>query len=153
MKQSKYLIIALLSISLISIELIWTRIFSAEFFYTFAFLILSLAILGMGLGALSIRIFPKLNSLKFMPILLILTSVMALIGPPIVFKINLTFSEVLNSWISIVKLIATIFILSSSFYFGGMALSLIFRKYNSEMPKMYMADLLGAGFGVALSVV
>ena len=40
-------IIGALSASLIALELTWTRIFSAEFFYTFAFLILSLAILGL----------------------------------------------------------------------------------------------------------
>jgi hypothetical protein len=44
MKYSKYFVIALLSFSLIEMELMWTRIFSAEFFYTFAFLTLSLAI-------------------------------------------------------------------------------------------------------------
>jgi len=153
MKQSKFIIITLISISLISIEIIWTRIFSAEFFYTFAFLILSLAILGMGLGALALRLFPKLNNLKYLPVILILTSLMALAGPPIVFEINLTFSEVLKDWMTIAKLFATIIILSSSFFFGGMALSLLFRKYNSEMPKMYMADLMGAGFGVVVSVI
>ena len=36
---------ALLSLALIALELVWTRIFSAEFFYPFAFLILSLACL------------------------------------------------------------------------------------------------------------
>jgi spermidine synthase len=153
MKQSKFIIITLISISLISLELIWTRIFSAEFFYTFAFLILSIAILGMGLGALTLRLFPKLNNLKFLPAILILTSLTALVGPPIVFKINLTFSEVLKDWTTIAKLFATIITLSSSFFFGGMALSLLFRKFSSEMPKMYMADLMGAGFGVVVSVI
>jgi len=153
MEKLKFAIIGLISISLISIELIWTRIFSAEFFYTFAFLILSLAILGMGLGALTLRLFPKANNLKYLPSMLFLAGMMALVGPPIVFEINLTFSEILNDWISLAKLFSTILILSSSFYFGGMALSLLFRNYNSEMPKMYMADLVGAGLGVLGSVI
>jgi hypothetical protein len=41
-------LVALLSATLIGLELVWTRIFSAEFFYTYAFLTLSLAIMGLG---------------------------------------------------------------------------------------------------------
>ncbi len=55
------LIVGLISISMVASELIWTRIFSAELFYTFAFLTLSIAVLGLGLGALSIRLFHFLH--------------------------------------------------------------------------------------------
>jgi hypothetical protein len=41
---------------LVALEIVWTRIFSAEFFYSFAFLTVSLA--GLGLGALSLRFWP-----------------------------------------------------------------------------------------------
>lgn len=53
--------VGLLSITVIGFELVWTRLFSAEFFYTFAFLALSLAVLGLGLGALSLRFVPRLT--------------------------------------------------------------------------------------------
>ena len=43
---------------LVALEIVWTRIFSAEFFYSFAFLVVSLAVLGLGLGALSLRFWP-----------------------------------------------------------------------------------------------
>ena len=62
MKSKKFVVIGLLSLSLLSLELMWTRIFSAEFFYTFAFLVLSLAVLGLGLGALALRLFSFLNN-------------------------------------------------------------------------------------------
>jgi len=51
-RQKKYVVISLLSVTLIALEIVWTRIFSAEFFYTFAFLVLSLAVLGLGLGVI-----------------------------------------------------------------------------------------------------
>ncbi len=57
MQNRNYAVVAFLSAALIGLEIIWTRIFSAEFFYTFAFLTLSLAILGLGLGALAIRLY------------------------------------------------------------------------------------------------
>ena len=66
MKKSNLLAMAFLSCGLIALEIIWTRIFSAEFFYTFAFLILSLAILGLGLGALALRFFKYLNHEKWL---------------------------------------------------------------------------------------
>jgi hypothetical protein len=57
-KQS--FIIFLVSLALISMEIIWSRVFSAEYFYTFAFLVLSISILGLGLGALTVRLSKRL---------------------------------------------------------------------------------------------
>jgi hypothetical protein len=52
------LAIGLVSLSLVASEMVWTRIFLAELFYTFAFLTLSIAVMGLGLGALSLRLSP-----------------------------------------------------------------------------------------------
>jgi hypothetical protein len=150
MKNSKYLIIALLSLTLLALELVWTRIFSAEFFYTFAFLILSLAIMGLGLGALTLRLFPSLDRQHSLGILLTLTGLMTLLGPPLVFQLGLDFSKLFVSWKMIGKLMITILLLSSSFFSGGMALALLFKHNHQDMPRLYMADLLGAGMGVFL---
>lgn len=46
------LAVGLLSLTVIGVELIWMRLFSAEFYHAFAFLTLSLAVPGLGLGAL-----------------------------------------------------------------------------------------------------
>ena len=50
MNRYRLVIIALVSVTMLALELVWTRVFSAEFFYTFAFLTLSLAVMGLGLG-------------------------------------------------------------------------------------------------------
>jgi len=153
MEKRTYLIIALLSVTLIGLEIVWTRIFSAEFFYTFAFLILSLAILGLGLGALTLRLLPFLNRGRNLGVLLSLTALAALAGPPAVMHMGMKFSTLLNSWAMVGKLAATIVILSSSFFFGGIALAMLFRQNHFHMPRLYMADLLGAGGGVALAIL
>ena len=98
MRRRDLVIVALISSSLIALELAWTRIFSAEFFYTFAFLILSIAILGLGLGALALRLFPSLGRPERLGLILSLTGLMTLIGPPAVFELGLKFSALLNSW-------------------------------------------------------
>lgn len=153
MRTSKFFIIALMSTTLISLEMIWTRIFSAEFFYTFAFLILSLAILGLGLGALLVRLIPALNRENGLSLFLSLSGICALAGPPVIFQLGLKFSELLSNGFMILKLAAAIIILSSAFIFGGIALALLFKNYSREMPKLYMADLIGAGLGVLGSII
>lgn len=137
---------------MIAAELTWTRIFSAEFFYTFAFLILSLAILGLGLGGLTLRLFPKLNEKDNLGLLLSLTALMSLAGPPLVFLLKLDFSKLFSSWAMTGKFAATVVLLSSSFFIGGIALSKLFRNNHTEMPKLYMFDLTGAAAGVVLTI-
>lgn len=152
MKQSKFIIIALMSVTLIALEMVWTRLFSAEFFYTFAFLTLSLAVLGLGLGALALHLFSFLNRGKTLGISLSLASLTALVGPPLVFKLGLKFSELLQSWSMVGKFASTVLLLSSTFFFAGIALALLFKRHYQQMPRLYMADLLGAGIGVVMAI-
>ncbi|MFH1853007.1 MAG: hypothetical protein ABIA75_11750 [Candidatus Neomarinimicrobiota bacterium] len=153
MNRTKYLTIALLSLSLLALELVWTRIFSAEFFYTFAFLILSLAIMGLGLGGLAIRLFPAIERRIGLGLLLTITALLALAGPPLVFRIGLKFTDLFHSWAMVGKLALTVLLLSSTYLAGGMALALLFKRHHQDMPRLYMADLLGAGSGVILAVL
>ena len=39
------------------------------------------------------------------------------------------------------------------FFFGGMALTLVFKHDSGDIPRLYMADLLGAGLGVVVAVL
>ncbi len=143
-------IVAALSASLIALELTWTRIFSAEFFYTFAFLILSLAILGLGLGALVLHLTPVLNNRRHLGTLLSLTGICMLIGPPLVFKLGLDFTGIFHDVKMAGIFVLATFILNSAFFFGGMALTMIFKQNHTQIPKLYMADLLGAALGLLL---
>lgn len=152
MKTRNYLVIALISLTLIPLELAWTRIFSAEFFYTFAFLVLSLAILGLGLGALALRLFSSLNKVGLLGIYLAAAGLCSIIGPILVFKLGLDFAQLYSSWTMVGKLAVTILILMSSFFFGGIGLAILFRHNHQDMPRLYMADLLGAGVGVLLAI-
>ncbi|HUU85357.1 MAG TPA: hypothetical protein VM243_17800 [Phycisphaerae bacterium] len=152
MRTQRFIVIALLSASLLAMELIWTRLFSAEFFYTYAFLILSLAIMGLGLGALSVRLVPSLGRRRALSAVLTLVGCTVLAGPPLVFLVGLNFTKLLDGWGMVGRLVLVILILSSAFYLGGIALAALFRRNHRAMPRLYMADLLGAGAGVLLAV-
>jgi hypothetical protein len=153
MKRRPTTVIALLSASLLALEVIWTRLFSAEFYYTFAFLTLSLAILGLGLGALLVRIWPRLASDTVLPVALVLTAVSMLAGPPLVFWLAVDFSLLLTSWALVGKFVLTVALLGAAFFFGGIALASLLRGGHREVARLYMADLLGAGLGVVAAVV
>lgn len=153
MRRFRFVIIALLSLTLLGLELIWTRIFSAEFFYSFAFLVLSLAVLGLGLGALALRLFPVLGRRRYFALLLALSGCATLAGPPLVFCLNLQFSALLDSWSMVGRLLLAILLLSSAYFFGGAALAVLLRRNHRDMPRLYMADLLGAGLGVVVAIV
>ena len=153
MKRFRFPIIALASMTLLGLELIWTRIFSAEFFYTYAFLVLSLAVMGLGLGALTLRFFPVLGRRKYLSLILTLSAGAALAGPPLVFNIGLSFEKLFEGWAMIGKLASAIGLLSAAYYFAGIGFSALFRRNHSDMPRLYMADLLGAGLGVVAAVV
>jgi hypothetical protein len=152
MMKRSILVVGLISLTLIPLELTWTRILSAEFFYTFAFLVLSLAILGLGLGGLALRLFERLSQPRLMGGYLTGAAVCATAGPVIVFAIAPDFSQVFASWVAIAKLVAVVFILMSAYFFGGMALTMLFKYNHQDMPRLYMADLVAAGAGVLLAI-
>jgi hypothetical protein len=151
MKKS-YAVVGLISLTLIPLELIWTRLLSAEFFYTFAFLVLSLAILGLGLGGLALRLWDRLGQKKLIGWYLALAAVCATFGPVLVFVIAPDFAQLFTSWQAIGKLVLTVLTLMSAYFFGGMGLSMLFKQNFEEMPRMYMADLLGAAAGVPVAI-
>jgi len=143
-----YIVIALLTVTLISLEIAWTRVFSAEFFYPFAFLILSLAVLGLGVGALAVRLVPRLGRAELLPYLLALTGLTALAGPPLVFRLGLDFTLLLQRWDMIARFLLALLLLNAPQFLGGAALAGMFRRHHQILPKLYTADLLGAAFAV-----
>ena len=133
------------------IELVWTRIFSAEFFYTFAFLVLSLAVFGLGAGALTIRLFRITNdSANWIYLLLSATSI--IIGPALIFLIQPEFTKAFASGTELLKTIVSVFVLALPSYFGGISLSQIFKSSPGRLPGLYMTDMISAGAGVIFAV-
>ncbi len=153
MNKNRFLIVAALSTTLISLELVWTRIFSAEFFYTFAFLTISLAILGLGLGALTLHLFPILESRRYVGLALSLSGLMTLVGPVEAFHLGVKLPALFDGWAMGGKFMLTVSLLSSSFLFAGIALAAIFKRNHREIPRLYMADLLGAGAGILFALI
>ncbi len=153
MKHEKYFCIGLLSLTILSTELFWTRLFSAEFYYTFAFLVLSLAVLGLGLGSLFYRMVPGMNRPGWLPVWLTMTGIMILVAVPLVFRLDLDFAKLISAPMMVVKLIGAIFLLGSGFFFGGIAIAHLFKNSPSEISRLYMWDFIGASLGVIFFIL
>jgi len=145
------LAIGLVSLSLVASEMVWTRIFSAELFYTFAFLTLSMAVMGLGLGALSLRFFPRLQQATAG--VLVVSAIFAAAGPVAVIALGLEFSQLLFSPSMLGKFLLAVTLLGLPYFCVGVALAALFKKYVEHMDRLYMGDMLGAGLGVLAAIV
>jgi len=63
------------------------------------------------------------------------------------------YGKLFISWEMVGKFILTVILLSAPFYTGGIALAMLFKHYHRDIHRLYMADLLGAGSGVIISVI
>ncbi len=139
---------AFISGSVLSFEIILTRIFSVMLSYHFVFAVISFSLLGMGLGGMMLRVWQKkmpgfgLGSTAVTFAFLISLSAFLIIKLPIYESTGWASFRV---WIYI--LIATL-----PFFFAGLTLSAIFQQYPVKSSILYGFDLLGATMGVLASV-
>ena len=135
--------IGLVSLSLVASEMVWTRIFSAELFYTFAFLTLSIAVMGLGLGALSLRLSPRLPTPNAIAGLLVVSAVVAAIGPALVIALGLEFSQLLFSPGMLAKFLLAILILGLPYFCAGAALASLFLITRRNLKQKNIGKVLG----------
>jgi predicted membrane-bound spermidine synthase len=137
-----YAAIFLITLSGLLFEIALTRIFSATIWYHFAFVAISVALLGWGLGGLAVhalrRVLPEgLETAGGF------TLAYALSIPGCLWFIvkNPFHPERLASYFAASLL---------PFLLAGMALSMVFDRHRSEAGRLYFADLLGASLGALL---
>jgi len=137
--------ILVVSAVVICFEIISTRISSLIFVQNYAFIILSLAILGLGSGGIYsfYKIKPEEESAKSSKIfgLFIFLS-----------GISLIFFIVLEVFLSITNPYVYFFFLFIPFFFAGIVYAEFFRNYANAGFKIYASDLIGAALGSILSI-
>src|SRR5918994_34956 len=134
------IILFMVSLSVLLLELTFTRLFSIILWYDYAFMVISIAFFGLGIGSLLVHILKsKLNRENLPPRILQSTMAFA-ISIPVVLLIIGHFVPSNTSFIYI-------FYLSSSipFFFAGISVAMIYLRMPKEITKLYFIDLLGAG--------
>jgi hypothetical protein len=130
----------MVSLSVLLLELTFTRLFSIILWYDYAFMVISIAFFGLGIGSLLVHILKnKLNRENLPPRILQSTMAFA-VSIPVVLLIVGHFVPSNTSFIYI-------FYLSSSipFFFAGISMAMIYLRMPKEITKLYFIDLLGAG--------
>jgi len=138
--------IFLASMSGIILEISLTRIFSAAIWYHFAFVAISVALIGLGASGLLVHY--RLEKLKENWANDI--TIASCAGITFILPLSLFVMHVLASDITYLSLFILLF--SIPFFFVGVVISAAFSAFGRIAGKIYASDLIGASLG-ALSVV
>ena len=133
--------ILIISLSVLMFEIALTRIFSVMLSYHYVFIAVSVALFGLGIGAIffrAIRLRMPLAEKSFD-----ILSVLSLI-----FAFSVPFSIMLSLKIpSTQHLIAYYAVTFVPFFFAGMIFALAFDRFTERSSKLYSASLAGSGIG------
>ena len=145
--------IALASFSALLLELALTRLFSVVLFYHFAFLAISIALLGLGAGGV-FAFLSKSRLQRFDTRIL-----MAWLSLSVAALIPLVLETVLHVPVSLdlsranfLRLTAMYLVSAVPFLLTGVSFSVIFARESSHITRMYGADLCGGALA-CLAVV
>ena len=136
--------IALCSFSALLLELALTRLFSVVLFYHFAFLAISIALLGLGAGGVFAHLRKnQLARLETRALVSRLCSINALIVP-VVLVIVLRIPVSLDiSRANFLRLTAIYLASAVPFFFTGLEFSIVFAREARHVSPLYAADLAG----------
>ncbi|MEG8946583.1 spermidine synthase [Rosettibacter firmus] len=140
-----YIVTFFLSITVISFEIISTRVSSVIFVHNYAFIILSFAISGLGFG--SIYSFYKLKSIQKENATNLIFRFLTYYGFSLaLFILIITLFSITNHFLFFLFLFIPFFI-------AGILYSQIFKLYSDYSFKLYAADLTGAALGSLLPLL
>jgi spermidine synthase len=132
------------SFAALLLELSLTRLFSVVLFYHFAFLAISIALLGLGAGGvfayLTRRRLAKVETRRLAATLCCLNAV----AIPLVLEVVLHIPVSLDlSWSNLLKLTVMYLAAAMPFVLTGILFSVIFAREAHAITRLYGADLLG----------
>lgn len=138
------LALALLTGGGLALELALTRLLATRFYPPYVFAALSLAVLGIGVGAAIAARWPGFARVERLPLMMSGAGLLALPVILLILRVG-----PLAGFAQSAALYAA---LALPYVASGMALATLFRERHAASARWYMADLLGAGAGVALAV-
>jgi len=154
-KRSFYIEILLVCLALLLLEISYTRIISFKLFYFYTYLIIGVALLGIGSGGVATAILPRLRT---MPLETLWArgclAASALVGVAYV-VIARTPMNTYAFWAEPtqpLRLALMCLALFSTFFPVGVLIAALFGRAAERVNRLYCADLVGAGLGCALVV-
>ena len=146
------LIIGIVSCASLLLELALTRLFSVVLFYHFAFLAISVALLGLGAGGVFAHLFrAKLSRWTIEQLgqtLLIANSLIMLL----VLEVVLHSAVSLNLELRNFEKLTVIYLVAAPFFITGLLFSVVFARETSQIARLYGFDLIGGALACLLLV-
>ncbi|MCJ7737608.1 MAG: hypothetical protein MUQ10_09905, partial [Anaerolineae bacterium] len=145
----------LLSASSLAFEIVLTRIFSVGQFYHFAFMIVSLALLGYGASGTALAIFPKIGRRNRRRTLAWLSRLFSLVVvSSYLFTQYVPFDSfrIALEWRQAVVLSLHYLALALPFFCSGLATALVLAADPQRAGRTYAVNLVGSGVGCLLAV-
>ena len=143
----------LTTMATLTYEVLLTRIFSVTMWYHFAFIAVSVALFGLTVGALIVHLrpttFPPERTNERLAQAAVLFSVS--IALTFVTQLAIPFNPEW-SFIGVYSSALLFAIISIPFIFSGIVVALALSRFQSEVGRLYAADLAGAGLG-AVAVI
>ncbi len=142
--------IALLSAAALGYEILLIRLFSIIQWHHFAYMIISLALLGYGMSGTFLsfmqqRLLPRYSLTLMLNLALFALSTL----PCFLLAQHIQFNpeEMLWNWREVLRLVALYLLLTLPFFFAANSIAITLSRYRERITRIYAADLLGAGIG------
>jgi hypothetical protein len=160
-RRSYALEILLVSFAALLLEISYTRVISFKLFYYYTYLVIGLALLGIGCGGVIVTVSRGLRRAETETILrwgLLLGAASVGVGYLIVATVR---TDTLTIWdygtLSSLKNLALLFgiclALLASFIAIGVMIATLFARQTERIGRLYFADLVGAGIACAPATI
>lgn len=150
--RNLFLSVFLLSAGILAYEVLLTRLFSIIQWHHYAYMIVSLALLGFGVSGAFLTIFGGTLLRRFQGVY---ASLSLLFGITVAVSfvaaqqvpldaLSLIWDPTQALWLALIYLILMV-----PFFFAASCLGLVFMRFTAQIQSLYAADLIGAGAGAA----
>jgi hypothetical protein len=155
-RKSYFAGIFFVSLSALFLEFTMIRILSVSLWYHFAFMIISIALLGFGISGVYLflnKTLQKYSSDKLLSVLSIFYALSITLSFILINKIPFDPFSLFSQPVQFVYLPLYYILIMIPFFFAGLIISVLLTRFKAEFAKLYFFDLVGAGIACFAFVI
>lgn len=155
-KPVYYAGIFLIALSTLLLEFSLTRVLSVSLWYHFAFMVISVALLGFGVSGVVLSLDKKLIRMepdKLLSLLSIFYGASIIISFILMNKIPFDPFSLLTDPVQFLYLPLYYLLITIPFFFAGLIISLLLSRFKDNISRLYFFDLTGAGLACVIFVI
>ncbi len=147
-----YSVLLILSMATLTLEVLQLRIFAYSLLRSLAHIVISIVLLGIGIGSISIALTSRFNEIKEEKLLsyLLFGFSLSIIVTYLSFSY---FFDFMNQGYNSPRLWLFSLVFSIPYIFFGATLTTIFKNHVKDVPKLYSANLIGSGLGCVIPLL